>query len=199
MINYKNYPNIPATIEADILQKVQDCKILFDSTNQVAATSKTIEAFNSQRPVFTDRILGVPFEDASKYYPDTAKFSFIDPPDSLVLWVHEHIGLYSVNIQIMEHGNYVMPHIDEIRKVALNYLITTGSGITCIYEPIAEYANYIVGPQMVFPPNRIVKTDKISIDEKRWHTLDVSKIHGVENLTSKRISVSVSLLSYNLL
>jgi hypothetical protein len=99
----------------------------------------------------------------------------------------------------MNNGKYVIPHVDEIRVLALNYLISTGGGVTCTYDPIDEYKNYIVGPQMVFPRERICKVEEISIEEKRWHTLDVSKIHGVENLVGDRISVSISLLDYNLL
>lgn len=199
MISYKDYPQVPEDIIADVLHSIGNYANTFDSVNQIAADTETVNKFNSQRPVFTDNTLGFPFEQSAEYYPDTAVFSFIDAPNSLKEWVKENIGPYPVNIQIMDSGNYVMPHIDEIRTVALNYLITTGNGITCIYEPTEQYKDYIVGPQMVFPKERLVKVDEKTIDNKRWHTLDVTRIHGVENLNGSRVSITVSLLDRTLL
>lgn len=193
MISYKDLPAVPARVISDVLHTVYHYANTFDPTNQISADKETVDRFNSQRPEFTDNTLGFPFETSSEYYPETAVFSFIEAPDSLKEWVKTNIGPYPVNIQIMDSGKYVMPHIDEIRSTALNYIIVTGNGTTCIYEPTEEYKNYIVGPQMVFPKDRINKVHEQTIDINRWHTLDVTKIHGVENLNGSRVSITVSL------
>lgn len=199
MVNYKDYPPIPESIETDILHTISNYAHTYDPVNHVATDAETANKFNSQRPVFTETTLGVPFEQASIHYPDTALFAFIDPPASLQQWVNDNIGPYPVNVQIMSKGTYVMPHVDEIRQLALNYLITTGNASTCIYAPKEEYKNYTVGPQMVFPKDRIIKVQEEVIDVHRWHTLDVTSIHGVEHINSTRISVTVSLMDQTLL
>jgi hypothetical protein len=125
--------------------------------------------------------------------------SFVNPPKELTEWVKENITIpyRGVNIQVMSGGNFVAPHIDEIRNGALNYIIQTGGPDvkTKLYKPKLEYANLKVTPQTVFLYDTIDEVHSETLPTNKWHILDVTQIHSVNNLvpSSSRISISISL------
>jgi hypothetical protein len=79
-----------------------------------------------------------------------------------------------IRVQVIEKKLHI--HKDIGRKIKFNYLINSGGSNveTCFYN------------------NKIKLTQKIKIDERRWHKLDVSVLHNVINLETPRIAVTVS-------
>jgi hypothetical protein len=97
----------------------------------------------------------------------------------------------------MHSGTTITPHIDEMRRYAVNYVISTGgNSVTSFYKPKPEFEHLHVYAQTVFPFDRLDKIKEIQIEPHRWHRLDTSVIHSVENIdpTLKRISLSLSYL-----
>jgi hypothetical protein len=129
----------------------------------------------------------------------TSKFYFCEVTDNIKTWVNQNISrdINRIHIQIMFGGDFVIPHVDEIRQKAYNYILTTGGSDveTCFYEPKDEFKHLKITAQTYFPKDRLNKTYGITIFPKKWHRLSVNKIHSVENLdpTQRRISLTLSL------
>lgn len=95
---------------------------------------------------------------------------------------------------MMSNGNVVPPHVDESRSKAVNYLLETGgSASTTFYKPKHEYSNLEITPQIVIPYTRLDVVETAIIPERSWHELTVTSIHGVENLTARRIALTLCL------
>jgi hypothetical protein len=94
----------------------------------------------------------------------------------------------------MHGGTTITPHIDEGRTKVYNYILETASGVTKFYKNAKGYEHLTAYPQTIFTYDRIEEIETIDIEQNRWHYLDVSKIHNVENIQSnqKRISLSLS-------
>jgi hypothetical protein len=143
--------------------------------------------------------LGFPISEADKHFNNLAMFDFLEVPDELTLWAKENIDVNVgyVSIQVMYNGTTITPHIDEMRKYAYNYIISSGGEAqTSFYKPALKYLNYKSYARTIFPFDRIEEIEKIKIEERRWHRLDTSIIHGVSNLDTnkKRISLSLSFI-----
>lgn len=140
--------------------------------------------------------LGPPMDQAGKYFKDLATFDFLPASDMIIKWVHKNISpqpIY-VSIQVMFGGSTVTPHVDEGRTSVYNYILDTGGGITKFYKNAKGYEHLIAYPQTIFPYDRIEEVESIDIEKNRWHSLNVTKIHNVENILpgQKRISLSLS-------
>jgi hypothetical protein len=139
--------------------------------------------------------LGVPFDTAYKY-EDLANFKMIQAKGELMKWVTQNVASNhcGVHLQVMTEGKYVFPHVDMLRTRVWNYLIDTGDADTCFYKPKLEYEHLSLVPRTYVPYERVDRIQTIKIEPHRWHELDVSKIHGVENIKSPRLSISVSFV-----
>lgn len=140
--------------------------------------------------------LGFPMSTAINYFNDLATFDFLPVNDTINNWVNANIvpKPVLVTIQVIHTGATITPHIDEKRTGVYNYILETGGGVTKFYKSAKEYDHLIAYPQTVFTYDRIEETETIDIEKHRWHYLNVSKIHNVENIqhSQKRISLSLS-------
>jgi hypothetical protein len=83
-------------------------------------------------------------------------------------------------------------HTDQTRKYVLQYLLKDGGatlnywqeeGYPILREPHAHADDY----------NKLEKLESTKLEEGRWAILDTRILHSVENLTSDRISIQISL------
>lgn len=140
--------------------------------------------------------LGYPIEQASSLFNNMAQFEFLKVGDNILKWCYDNINPKPalVTIQVMRNGPLIIPHVDEGRSYVYNYLLDTGGAVTKFYKNAKDFEHLIAYPQTVFSYDRIEETEAIDIQQNRWHYLDVSKIHNVENIqpNQKRISLSLS-------
>jgi len=208
---YLDLPHIPDELIKEILRICDDPSNNFHNSDEfleyaksnrdtfkISAGEEVIEAI-SNLEIDYDKSLGYPLSDAHIHFQDLAQFDFLEVTDEINRWVAKNISesVAYVSIQSMYGGTTITPHIDEMRKFAYNYVIDTGGDSkTLFWTPKPEYKHLMIYPQTIFPYDRIDVLDEISIDLYRWHRLDTSTIHSVENLnpTKKRISLSLSFL-----
>lgn len=200
MIVYKNFPIIPKHIIDKVLDVALNVNFSTNDFNLTTDNSNLLETIKQFTPNSDENLLGVAFNEAQQHYKEKiASFAFVNPPTELTKWIKENITVpyRGVNIQVMSGGDFVAPHIDEIRKGALNYIIQTGGSDvkTKFYKPKLEYADLKVTPQTVFLRNTIDEVYSETLPTNKWHILDVTQIHSVNNLDPSgiRISISVSL------
>lgn len=140
--------------------------------------------------------LGLPMDSKELYFPNIATFDFLPVSNLIIEWVNKNITPtpFYISIQVMYGGSTVTPHIDEGRTYVYNYILDTGGGVTKFYKNGAGYEHLKAYPQTIFPFDRIQEIETIDIEKNRWHYLDVSKIHNVENIQTgqRRISLSLS-------
>lgn len=138
--------------------------------------------------------LGLDFNTAYQY-PGLATFTIIKVQGPVLDWVLQNINndIAGLHIQLIK-GEYVFPHIDALRTNAWNYIIDSGDADTCFYEAKEEFSNLPLHPVTYVPYDRVNKIKTYKIEEGRWHSLDVSKMHGVENIKSTRVALSISFV-----
>lgn len=140
--------------------------------------------------------LGFPMDTAHKHFNDLATFDFLQVSDMITDWVEKNITPKPVLVtaQVMHGGTTITPHIDEARNYVYNYIIETGGAVTRFYKNAKGYEHLTAYPQTIFTYDRIEEIETINIETHRWHYLNVSKMHSVENIQpgQKRISLSLS-------
>lgn len=210
-MNFKyidDLPKLPDYIVAEILKVIENPSANFHSSEEIANTYlsdsslqlssvditllENLKSFSYD----TSKSLGHPMDSADEHFNNLAKFDFLEVTDTIKDWVYKNISPKPsyISVQVMFGGTTITPHIDEARKYAYNYIVSSAEGITSFYRPAIDFEHLIVYPQTIFTHDRIEVTDSLSIDTNRWHYIDVSKIHGVSNITpgQKRISLSLS-------
>jgi hypothetical protein len=197
LFEYLNFPELPLDIEEEIFQ-IADYNITKSfriSDHNINADPSILDAIAMPEPDWKNE-LGIPMLESPF---GTSKFYFCEATDNIKTWVNQNISrdINRIHIQIMFGGDFVIPHVDEIRQKAYNYILTTGGSDveTCFYEPKDEFKHLKITAQTYFPKDRLNKTYGITIFPKKWHRLSVNKIHSVENLdpTQRRISLTLSL------
>ena len=154
-----------------------------------------LETFSKYSYDYEDS-LGHPISQANVLFDNLAQFDFLKVSDNVLEWTYNNItpkpGL--VTIQVMYGGPIIIPHVDEGRSYVYNYLLDTGGAVTKFYKNAKGYENLKAYPQTVFTYDRIEEIESIDIEKNRWHYLDVTKVHNVENIRpgQKRISLSLS-------
>lgn len=207
---YLDLPPLPKELEEQLLVLVDapianfhDSDAFVESIKNrtelnIGASEAIIDAITNVEYNAEDS-LGYPLADAWEHFKDLAHFDFLEVNDALNEWARNNIdpNVAHVSIQAMYGGTTITPHIDEMRTYALNYVISTGGNSrTCFYKPKEEYSHLRVYPQTVFPVDRLELVDEVQIEAHRWHRLDTTTIHSVENLDPrlKRISLSLSFI-----
>jgi hypothetical protein len=139
--------------------------------------------------------LGYPISQANVLFNDLAKFDFLKVSDNILEWAYVNINPKPalVTIQVMHNGPTIIPHVDEGRIFVYNYLLDTGGAITRFYKNAKGYEHLTAYPQTVFTYDRIEVIETIDIEPNRWHYLDVTKVHNVENIQPGRKRISLSL------
>lgn len=208
---YLDLPPVPKYLEEQILQIVDKPLANFHNSDafveyleknrsdlNISAGEEVINAITNVEIDYKNS-LGFPLSEVWNYFKDLAHFDFLEVNEELNTWARENIdaNIAHVSIQAMYGGTTITPHIDEMRTRAFNYVIQTGGNSkTCFYKPKKEYEHLTAYPQTVFPFDRLDLVEEIHIQPYKWHQLNVTEIHSVENLdpSLKRISLSLSFL-----
>lgn len=192
MFNYLDLPNLPDYLERHIIQLVAESVNKSIDNLNIKASDVVLEEVKK----FTynkDDSLGYPLSEAKG---DIAKFDFLNVDAEISNWVNENIGQFAyVSIQHMHGGKTIPPHVDEIRSNAYNYVIETGNATTSFYKPAEQFAHLKVYPHTTFKEDQIELIEQVKIQPRRWHKIDTSIIHGVDNLDYSRISLSLSIVN----
>lgn len=214
-MNFKyinNLPELPKEIKIEIYRLVNNPITNHQSLEEVSnyldnkISSEPNLQLNSIDKEILDKLkeftydskdsLGLPMNSKELHFTNIATFDFLPVSNLIIEWVHNNITPkpFYISIQVMHGGSTVTPHIDEGRTYVYNYILDTGSGVTKFYKNGTEYEHLKAYPQTIFPFDRIQEIETIDIEKNRWHYLNVSKIHNVENIqpSQKRISLSLS-------
>lgn len=196
LFEYLDYPKLPSSLVEDILTTVEKNVSSFKEDALLYADQSILDAVQLPEPDWTNN-LGFPLSNSDQ---DTCKFHFMEAPESVKKWVQENIPVKvnAVHIQTMADGTHIVPHVDEIRNKALNYIISQGGKDVCtnFFVPRNEFSHLTISPQTLIPKDRLELIESICINSNEWHSLKVDKIHNVENITppDKRISLTLSIV-----
>jgi len=191
MFNYLDLPALPDYLEQHIMLLVAgSINNLIDDLNIKASDDilEEVKKFTYNK----DDSLGYPLSEAKG---NIARFDFLNVDTKISNWVHENIGKFAyVSIQHMHGGKTIPPHVDEIRSNAYNYIIATGNATTSFYKPTKQFEQLKVYPHTTFDLDKLELIEQIKIKPRRWHKINTSMIHGVDNLEYDRISLSLSII-----
>lgn len=134
------------------------------------------------------------------------------PNQELLDWIHNNISnqYTTIGVQIQDPGktNHThAPHADaSFRNWVLNYSLQTGgpnvitSWYQCNGAPVVRPSPEAYRPADI---TEFEKIESVQFEPCRWHLLNASILHGVENIQTDRISISLGFeldpLSENLL
>ena len=195
-LEYPDFPLMPNDIKQEILQIVKEAEteylddLLINSTPEVIEWVK--EAYEGESE------LGFTGQEARKMFPGLVNYHFLEVSDKIAEWVSTFVeDPGSINVQVMEKGTIVAPHIDEIRTSAYNYLLDTGGDASLhFYKLNNSKDEKLIVPQAFIPYDKITSVQETKISTDVWHTLPTTKIHSVENIdiNKQRISLTVSII-----
>lgn len=172
-----------------------------DEMSKFETPGETNDVINSTHKVVDTQTLGLPMDQLETVYPDVATLSYLPVSQKILKWIKsEVIDTDNVGIQVFHSGSFFFPHIDIMRKGAINCIIETGGKnvLTNWYEPKSEFSHLPQVPRTFVPYERISLIDHTQFKKGVWHTIDVSKIHNVTNIdpSKKRIALTISLDLY---
>lgn len=138
--------------------------------------------------------LGHPMNTFYNHFKKTVHIDFLDASNLLRDWILENILPKPdfVSIQSMTGWHTLIPHVDVGRATAYNYIISGAGADLCFWKPIDKFRNLKAYPQTIFTYEMLELDEKICPELNRWHSLDVTKIHSVENINTSRVSLSLS-------
>jgi hypothetical protein len=179
MLTYKDYPQLPAELVVlikDEVSKRQESTNKFNVSEDIELAAESVYG-----KLVTDNL----------ELDGLAKMNMFTL-DELTKWVQENIKdtFNAVHVQYFEGGTFFFPHVDLLRSKAVNYLITTADATTSFYTP----NGFTPEPNTVIARDRISLTKRFKIEHNRWHELDVTLVHSVENINGVRIAVTLSLV-----
>jgi len=173
LYKYLDYPKLPIELEAMCLD--------FDNLEP-----------NLKWPVVSN------IDQISVDYPrkNFAQYKQYLPPKQLISWLNDqeivNKNVWQARIHCMFDGDRIYPHMDYPRIFAINYILTDSTATTCFYK---HKLNPDIRPSKTneaISLNDIELTDSVILEHHRWHYIDVTKIHNVENITVPRIAITVS-------
>jgi hypothetical protein len=193
---YEAYPPLPPELKALILKTIEKEQSNLKSTNiQMNAPDSVINSITEDVDLTNN--LGWHYSESKSHFPFICDYYVFDVPAEVAIWLRDNVSTEPANIQVMAGGSHVPPHIDEIRKGALNYVIETGGDVrTVFYNVKNENANENATPFTVIPYEKLDVSNDVDIQIERWHSLDTTRIHSVEgiNTLKKRIAISISIM-----
>lgn len=196
MFKYLDLPKIPDYLIEVVRKAVKDYhdEIVLKDFNKMHINENIAYQIDKEYGESTEG-LGVPFDTAYKYGNGLATFTMIKIDGPVLDWIHENISnkINGLHIQVID-GKFVFPHIDMLRNRVWNYTIDSADATTCFYEPKLEYKHLELKPRTYVPYDRVNLIKEYKIEEHRWHELDVSLIHGVENINGVRLALSISFV-----
>jgi hypothetical protein len=195
MFEYIDFPPVPEDLKRLILEKSEThSSKTINGFNKFYVNERIETAVNQEYPL-ENLGLGLSLHEAEKV-PDLCEMTMFQL-DELTDWVKDNVSgeFNAVHIQSFDNGKTLFPHVDLIRIKALNYILLTGGDAeTVFYAPKKEFSHLIPLPNTYIPFDRIQRINSVVLEQERWHQLDVTKIHTVENLKSKRLSITVSFV-----
>lgn len=122
-------------------------------------------------------------------------FCVVPSTESFRQWSYAnvHPSPLASHVQVQVKGHYTRPHTDFGRRYAVNYLFAESKARTLFYRPKPEFAHLTVSPSCMFPYERLDVIGEMIIEPFRWHWIDVSQIHSVEDMMTSRYAFTVSL------
>ncbi len=197
---YPSFPDLPKEIQQEILDIVNnDTSYLIDDL-LISSTLETTEMVNQLYGFSANETdLGYPGTEARKVFPNLVKYHFLDANDKIKDWVNTNlpVNAASINIQVIEKGEHIAPHIDEVRVQAINYLLSTGGDASLNFYKLKNPKDEKkIHPQIFIPYEVLECMETNLVPANVWHILPTNKIHSVENInpTERRISLSISIL-----
>lgn len=121
----------------------------------------------------------------SWFYDERYKFYRVS--ESLKEWVYANIKDVT-KVGIQEITGNLLPHIDRGRTKAINYLITTGGGSLCHYS-----YNGVYEQDRFVSLDLVTEISRINIEPFKWHMINTQVLHGVDNITSPRLALTVNV------
>lgn len=199
-LEFPDYPELPQELKKEILEFIdaQDFEsfddLLINSTPEVVQMVKDIYGFEGK-----DSELGYAGHVAREMFPTLIKYHFLEVSEKVKDWVRQNLPIEaaSINVQVMIDGKSIAPHIDEIRRYAINYLLDTGGDVELVFYELKDPADEKwIHPQMFIPYEKLEVKEVNKVPANVWHTLPTNKIHSVENIdpTRKRIALTISIL-----
>lgn len=129
-------------------------------------------------------ILTTQFENIS-HFKDPQYKIYLCPP-LVQEWIRDNVRFNVTKMCIHEMNQDFPPHIDA-RDVAVNYLLRTGGGILSHYTSPLQYV------EEYLPIEKLNEVNRVDIEPFRWHMLDASKLHGVSNISSQRLAITLNV------
>lgn len=125
-----------------------------------------------------------------------AKYKQYMVPSEVIRWLADN-KLVSKDIRLarihcMFDGSRVYPHFDFPRTYAINYLLTESTATTCFYKHKTNADLKPTRSNELFSLDEVELVESVVLDHHRWHRLDVTKIHNVENITVPRVALTLS-------
>lgn len=170
---YLDYPKLPSDLEAMCV----DLERLDANTRWPKA--KNLETLQCDHP------------------PENfCRYRQFEVPKEVLSWlIKERIitrDIKIARIHAMYDGPKTYPHLDFPRTVATNYILTDSTATTCFYR---HKFNPDIKPSHrneLVSPDEIELVDSVVLEHHRWHRLNVTTIHSVENITIPRIALTLS-------
>lgn len=198
MFKYIDKPRLPTNLVESIIKQATDyhSDIVLPEFNKMQINNSIIDEIEKAYPTAVEG-LGVPYDTIYNNtvfdYEGLATFTMIKVEGEILDWVLSNVcaninGLHIITMV----GTHVFPHIDLLRSKAWNYVIDSSDAETCFYKPKEEHKHLPIFPRSYIPFERVDKIETIHIEEHKWHELDVTCIHGVENIKGMRILLSIS-------
>jgi hypothetical protein len=182
--------------DADSVYTEKEKEIIARPDLQLNSVNKDLLDLFKNKPHDHADSLGFPIETCNTHFTNLAKFDFLSVTDLINNWICANISPRPalVTIQVIHGGPIIIPHVDEGRSYVYNYILDTADAVTKFYKNSKGNEHLVAYPRTVFTYDRIEEIETIDIQKDRWHYLDVSKIHNVENVqpNQKRISLSLS-------
>lgn len=150
----------------------------------------------SQLGVFTHMAQGV-------YNKEICNFNTMSITSEVVMrWLEDNLPIQGIHAGLQEfvNGDFFPPHVDLVRYRAINFPIELGGSnvTTDFWKPKEEFAHLKITPRTAFPYERIEKIASYKIELHKWHQLDVTNIHSVENIEPGKRRMSFTLSRFNI-
>ena len=170
---YLDYPKLPSDLEAMCLD-INKLK-----SNTTWPEPKNLDKIQGNYPTY-----------------NFAKYKQYMVPSDVIRWLIDN-KLVNKDIRIarihcMFDGPSVYPHFDYPRTFAINYILTESDATTCFYKHKTQVDLKPTQSNELFSPGEIELVESVVLDHHRWHQLDVTKIHNVENITVPRVALTLS-------
>ena len=153
--------------------------------------------------------------DAKKYYDDTqsGKINCIDGqifscPSSIYIQMFREFYPYikekfNTSIGIFKNTDtnnlsYLPPHIDAIRTLGLNYIISEGgvNTLTTMYKMDSPKSTKARDIQMI-PYEELDLSFSVKTIKDNWYATDIQNYHSVDNIETQRTILSISFNHIN--